>query len=171
MHFGEYHDRDAPVCRGRSAQFSHKPRKTFQVRFVAACAKGHLTDFPWVEWVFEGEQGKWTPDGNDRWITLKSSGSASLMGMQVCAEQLGADGKVEVVRTRSLAGAFGTGTADSDDATSPTESPLSRVGVTCNGANPVLATGTMQRPAHGCGEHLQAILKNATNIYFPNVVS
>lgn len=170
MHYGEYHDRDAPVCKGRG-RHEHKPRKTFQVRFVAACPRGHLTDFPWVQWVFGGEQGTWMPDGAGKWLTLKSSGSASLMGMQVCAEQLGAGGKVEVVRTRSMAGAFGSGTADSDDASSPTESPLSRVGVTCNGANPVLATGTMQRPAPGCGEHLQAILKNATNIYFPSVVS
>lgn len=170
MHFGEYHDRGAPVCRGRGAN-EHKPRKAFQVRFVAACPRGHLTDFPWVEWVFEGKQESWAPNGKDKWLTLKSSGSASLMGMQVCAEQLGTGGKVEVVRVRSLAGAFGSGTTDSDDASSLTESPLSRVGVTCNGTNPVLATGTIQRPAPGCGEHLQAILKNATNIYFPNVVS
>jgi hypothetical protein len=170
MHAGEYHDRDAPVCRGRG-QHEHKPRKTFQVRFVVACHRGHLTDFPWVEWVFGGKQGTWMPDGAGKWLTLKSSGSASLMGMQVCAEQVGTGGKVEAVRTRSLAGAFGSGTADSDDASSPTESPLSRIGVTCKGANPVLASGTMQRPASGCGEHLQTILKNATNIYFPKVVS
>lgn len=170
MHFGEYHDRDAPVCRGRGTN-EHKPRKTFQVRFVTACSRGHLADFPWVEWVFGGEQGAWTPDGVAKWLTLKSSGSASLMGMQVCAEQMSVEGKVEVIRIRSLAGAFGSGAADSDDTSLTTESPLSRIGVTCNGANPVLATGTMQRPAPGCGEHVQAILKNATNIYFPNVVS
>ena len=169
MHFGEYHDRDAPVCRGRGSH-DHKPRKTFQVRFVAACPRGHLTDFPWVEWVFSGKRNGWEPDGISKWLTLKSSGSASLMGMQVCAEQLVGGEKIEIVQHRSLAGAFGSGSTG-DESTSPTESPLSRIGVTCNGANPVLATGTMQRPAPGCGEHLQAILRNATNIYFPNVVS
>jgi hypothetical protein len=171
MHFGEYHDRDAPVCRGRAGDHSHPPRKTFQVRFVAACPKGHLTDFPWVEWVFEGKHGTWSPDGIDRWLTLKSSGSASLMGMQVCAEQRSPGGKIEIVSKRSLAGSFGSGASDSDESSSVTESPLSRIGVTCNGANPVLATGTELRPAPGCGEHLQVVLKNATNIYFPNVVS
>lgn len=169
MHFGEYHDRDAPVCRGRTSEFSHPPRKTFQVRFVAACPKGHLTDFPWLEWVFEGDHGKWFPDGVNRWLTLKSSGSASLMGMQVSAEQRGTGGKIEIVSKRSLGGAFGSGA--SDEVSSVTDSPLSRIGVTCNGANPVLATGTELRPAPGCGEHLQVLLKNATNIYFPNVVS
>jgi hypothetical protein len=171
MHFGEYHDRDVPVCRGRTDEHSHPPRKTFQVRFVAACSKGHLTDFPWVEWVFEGKQGAWAPDGMERWLTLKSSGSASLMGMQVSAEQRGPSGKIDVVSKRSLAGAFGSSASEGDEASSATESPLSRVGVTCNGANPVLATGTELRPAPGCGEHLQVVLKNATNIYFPNVVS
>jgi len=168
MHFGEYHDRDAPVCTGRG-QHAHKPRKTFQVRFVAACSKGHLTDFPWVEWVFEGSPGSWRADGIERWLTLKSSGSASLMGMQISAEeQLGET--VRLVRTRTLAGSFGSGGAEGDDADEQ-ESPLSRIGVRCKGQNPVLAIGTEQRPAPGCGEHLQAILKNATNIYFSNVVS
>lgn len=170
MHYGEYHDRGAPECTGRG-QHEHRGRTTFQVRFVTACPKGHLNDFPWVEWVFGGEQQNWMPDGEEKWLTLKSSGSASLMGMQIRAEQLGNGNKVEVVRTRSLAGAFGNATAGSDDAASTIESPLSRIGVSCTGVNPVLATGTRQRPAPGCGEHLQAILKSATNIYFPNVVS
>ena len=168
MHFGEYHDRDAPVCAGRG-QHVHKPRKTFQVRFVAACSKGHLTDFPWVEWVFEGKSGAWEADGIERWLTLKSSGSASLMGMQVSAEERLGEA-VRLVKNRTLAGAFGSGVSEGDQA-SAQESPLSRIGVRCRGENPVLAIGTAQRPAPGCGEHLQAILKNATNIYFSNVVS
>src|SRR5690554_1473406 len=165
MHFGEYHDRDAPMCTGRGPHV-HKPRKTFQVRFVAACSKGHLTDFPWVEWVFEGNSGSWRADGIERWLTLKSSGSASLMGMQVSAEEQVGE-TVQLVKTRTLAGAFGSGVPEAD----AQESPLSRIGVRCRGENPVLAIGTGQRPAPGCGEHLQAILKNATNIYFSNVVS
>ncbi len=166
MHFGEYHDRDAPMCTGRGPNV-HKPRKTFQVRFVAACPKGHLTDFPWVEWVFEGNSGAWRPDGIERWLTLKSSGSASLMGMQVSAEELLGE-TVRLVKNRTLSGAFGSGLSEGSETQ---ESPLSRIGVLCKGENPVLAIGTGQRPAPGCGAHLQAILKNATNIYFSNVVS
>lgn len=143
--------------------------KTFQVRFVAACSKGHLTDFPWVEWVFEGNAGAWSPDGVERWLTLKSSGSASLMGMQVSAEEMQGE-TVRLVKTRTLAGAFGNGVSEGDE-TGAEESPLSRIGVRCRGENPVLAVGTAQRPAPGCGEHLRAILKNATNIYFSDVVS
>jgi len=92
--------------------------------------------------------------------------------MQVSAEQRSPDGKVKVVKKRSLAGAFGNAaTVDDEEDSSKQESPLSRIGVYCTGANPVLATGTEQRPAPGCREHLQVVLKNATNIYFPNVVS
>lgn len=166
MHFGEYHDRDAPVCTGRGPH-AHKPRKTFQVRFVAACQKGHLTDFPWVEWVFEGNAGGWRSDGVARWLTLKSSGSASLMGMQVSAEELLGE-TVRLVKNRTLSGAFGGGASEGADSQ---EFPLSRIDVLCKGENPVLAIGTGQRPAPGCGANLQAILKNATNIYFSNVVS
>jgi len=170
MHYGEYHDRDAPKCTGRSNTNSHNSRKTFQVRFVVACPKGHLTDFPWVEWVFNGKQGAWKPDGADRWLTLKSSGSASLSGVQIWAEQLEPDGKINVVAKRSLAGVF-TSTELTSGAYSEKISALSSIGITCNGTNPVLATGTEQRPALGCGEQLHTILKNTTSIYFPNVVS
>lgn len=170
MYYAQYHDRQAPECRGRGDKKSHPPRRTFQVRFVAACPKGHLTDFPWLEWIFEGKPGDWIPDGVSKWLTLKSSGSASLLGMQVSAEECGTSGEIRVVKTNRLAGAFGSISADAS-AAADFESPLSRVGVTCDGLNPVLAIGTERRPGEGCGQHLQAILRNATNIYFSNVVS
>lgn len=170
MHRAEFHDKVAPVCMGRGSNKHKKPVKTHQVRFVAACSHGHLTDFPWVEWVFDGKQGDWLPDGIDKWLTLKSSGSASLMGMQVYAEKLNSNGSIDVVRYRSLAGSFGSGVAVEDNSGNVT-SPLSQIGVVCTGENPVIGVGTIQRPAPGCGQNLQVILKNATNIYFPNVVS
>ncbi len=169
MHRGQYHDRGAPECRGKPGGVAHAPRRAFQVRFVAACPRGHLTDFPWLAWVFEGSSGDWHPDGVSKWLSLKSSGGASLMSMQISAEQRTVNG-IEVVKRRSLAGSFGSG-SPTDASGSQSDSPLSHVGVTCDGSNPVLATGTEQRPAPGCGQHLQVILKNATNIYFSNVVS
>lgn len=171
MHRGEYHDRDAPVCKGKPGGVSHAPRRTFQVRFVAACEKGHITDFPWLAWVFGGDSGGWFPDsGVSRWLTLQSLGSASIMGMQIAAEQCKANGGVETVRKRTLHGAIGS-SATVDSQASDVDSPLSRVGIVCDGTNPVLATGTEQRPAQGCGHALRGVLRNATNIYFSNVVS
>lgn len=175
MHEGRYHDRDAPVCEGPIASGGeagnkHPRRKTFQVRFVAACTKGHIQDFPWVEWVFEGKPAGWVPDGVDRWLRMTSSGSASLAGVAVQAEERGENGRPKVMARRTLAGAFST---DADPAGGTNvRTALSQLGVNCSGINPVLAIGTELRPAPGnCGEPLFALLKSAANLYFPSVVS
>ncbi|MBK9327295.1 MAG: DUF1998 domain-containing protein [Hydrogenophilales bacterium] len=175
MHKGRYHDRDAPICEGPIATGSeagnrHPRRKTFQVRFVAACTKGHIQDFPWVEWVFEGKPSGWKPDGVDRWLRMTSSGSASLAGVAVQAEERGENGRSRVVARRTLAGAI-TSTADPSGGEND-NTPLSQLGVNCTGVNPVLAIGTELRPAPGnCGKPLFALLKSAANLYFPSVVS
>lgn len=175
MHKGQYHHRDAPVCEGPiatggDAGKKHAKRKTFQVRFVAACRKGHIQDFPWVDWIFEGKAAGWEPDGINRWLRMTSSGSASLAGVAVQAEERGEDGRTRVVKRRTLAGAFSSET----DSAGGTEvrTALSRLGTDCIGINPVLATGTESRPApNNCGEPLFALLKSAANLYFPSVVS
>ncbi|MDT3706279.1 MAG: DUF1998 domain-containing protein [Thiobacillus sp.] len=175
MHKGRYHDRDAPFCKGpistgAEAGKMHPPRKTFQVRFVAACTKGHIQDFPWVEWVFEGKPGGWEPDGVERWLRMTSSGTASLAGVMVLAEERGESGRSSVVARRSLAGAFTT-EADPAGGTG-VSTALSQMGANCTGVNPVLAIGSELRPAPGnCGEPLFALLKSAANLYFPSVVS
>ena len=175
MHKGRYHDRDAPVCEGPIATGSdackkHPRRKTFQVRFVAACAKGHIQDFPWVEWVFEGKPAGWEPDGVDRCLRMTTMGSASLAGVFVQAEEREENGRHRVVARRSLAGAFTTD-ADPNGGTH-VSTALSQLGTNCTGINPVLAIGTELRPAPGnCGEPLYAQLKSAANLYFPSVVS
>lgn len=175
MQKGQYHHRASPFCEGPIATGSdagkkHASRKTFQVRFVAVCKKGHLQDFPWVEWIFDGKAAGWEPDGIDRWLRMTSSGSASLAGVSVHAEERGENGSSKVVAKRNLAGAFMT------ESTSPNSpdivTALSQIGANCTGINPVLAIGTKLRPApNNCGEPLFALLKSAANIYFPSVVS
>lgn len=175
MHKGQYHHREAPFCDGPIASGSdlgkiHTRRKTFQVRFVAVCKKGHIQDFPWIEWIFDGKAAGWVPDGVTRWLRMTSSGSASLAGVTVQAEERTENGLPRVVAKRTLAGAFMTEhvTPGSLDVTSA----LSHVGANCTGINPVLAIGTELRPApNNCGEPLFALLKSAANIYFPSVVS
>lgn len=174
MHKGRYHDRDAPICEGPIATGSeagnrHTRRRTFQVRFVAACRKGHIQDFPWVDWVFDGKGAGWEPDGDERWLRMTSSGSASLAGVAVQAEERDESGRLRVVARRTLAGAF---TTDADPVNgTEVKTALSHLGVYCTGINPVLATGTDLRPAPACGEPLFALLKSAANLYFPSVVS
>lgn len=177
MHKGRYHDRDAPVCQGpistgADAGKPHPRRKTFQVRFIAACQKGHIQDFPWVEWVFDGNAAGWVPDGEDRYLRMTTMGSASLAGVFVQAEERVGSGKHRVVARRSLAGAFTTTNGADPTGGSNVSTALSELGANCTGINPVLAIGTELRPAPGnCGEPLFALLKSAANLYFPSVVS
>ena len=43
--------------------------------------------------------------------------------------------------------------------------------IVCSGDNPVLGVGSKVRPSTGCGSQLYVLLKNASNVYFPSVVS
>lgn len=141
-------------------------RSTYQVRFVVACRGGHIQDFPWVEWLFQNPNPAWKPDGTSRWLRMRTSGSASLAGVVVTAEEPSPTG-AKVIEKRTLAGVF-----DADFSPNSTKkTPLEMIGVSCTGINPVLAIGSELRPATGCGEPLFALLRNASNLYFPKTVS
>ena len=170
MHPSEYHHSSPPICRGPIGSGEkngepHSPRKTIQVRFVAACARGHLTDFPWLQWLFKESNPQWKPDGESRWLRMRSSGSASLTGVEVRAEERISGGGIRVVERRTLAGAFGS------DATTGSGSAFSKIGVTCSGHNPAMAIGHSSIDAPGCGQELHPLLRGASNLYFPQVVS
>lgn len=170
LHRAEYHHSSPPTCRGPVGSGSgsgsdHSVRKTIQVRFVAACQSGHLTDFPWLQWLFKDCNPAWQPDGELRWLRMRSSGSASLTGVEVRAEERGEGGAIRLVGRRTLAGAF------ERDASSGTPSALSKIGVMCVGHNPAMAIGDSAMNAPGCGQELHPLLRGASNLYFPQVVS
>jgi len=174
MYRGSYHQTAAPVCKGpistgKDAGKEHPKRRTFQVRFVAACTKGHIQDFPWLEWVFKGDAGGWEPNGEERWLRMTSSGSASLAGVAVQAEEYDSNRKIKVVARRTLGAAMAREQDPTEDG--DTKTGLSQINVNCTGINPVLAIGTELRPAPGCGQPLFVLLKNAANLYFSSVVS
>lgn len=171
MHLARYHDITPPTCRGpvgsgAGGGTEHPPRKTVQVRFVAACEKGHLQDLPWLEWLFQQPDPSWKPDGNSRWLRMRSTGSASLTGVELRAEERGSGGGIILVEKRSLGGAFHM------DDTDPSQSAFTRLGIKCEGHNPALGIGNnTSLPLPGCGEVLQPLLRGASNLYFPQVVS
>ncbi len=171
MHLARYHDIAAPTCRGPvgsggESGGEHSFRKTVQVRFVSACKKGHLQDFPWLEWLFKQPNPDWQPDGSSRWLRMRSTGSASLTGVEVRAEEKGANGGIRLVEKRTLAGAFET------DPSTGSPSALAKLGIRCEGHNPVLAIGKHgATPLPGCGQELYPLLRGASNLYFPQVVS
>lgn len=171
MHLARYHDVMAPSCKGpvgsgEGIGGEHSSRKTVQVRFVAACKKGHLQDFPWVEWLFKQPNPDWQPDGITRWIRMRSTGSASLTGVEVRAEERDHNSKIRVIERRTLAGAF------EGDPTSGSASAFTKIGILCEGHNPVLAIGKHSiSPLPGCGQELYSLLRGASNLYFSQVVS
>lgn len=117
------------------------------VRFVAACQRGHIQDFPFVEWVHRGQP--WSD--NCRLRLLAGRSSAGLSGIKInctCGE------------SRSLGGIF--------DFNDERGGALHRIGCDCLGFRPWL--GEWENPP-GCGEFLQVVQRGASNVYFPHVVS
>jgi hypothetical protein len=167
MFESRYHIRSAPMCEGPIGSGGekgklHKPRRTVQVRFVAACTAGHLRDFPWIEWLGL-DPVEWDGTRKDRWLRMLSTGSASISGVVVVAERMfGSEIKEEA--RKSLAGAF---SVESSGATA-----FTRMGLMCDGQNPALGIGDGGTdPAESCGENLRAVLRGASNLYFGDVRS
>ncbi|MDH6241159.1 hypothetical protein M2125_000966 [Polynucleobacter sphagniphilus] len=171
MFASKYHHTSAPKCTGligtgKDAGKSHPDRLTVQVRFVAACKHGHLQDFPWLEWVFKTNNPDWDTNDPKCWLRMTSKGSASLAGVEISAERLIGENKIEVVAKRSLAGAF------EGDSASDGPSAFTKMKLFCSGHNPVLAIGeNSSSDKLVCGENLYPLLRGASNLYFPNVVS
>lgn len=123
-------------------------RKPFliPVRVVAICVKGHVEDFPFLEWTHRGTAG----DGEHLLRFLAGRSSASLAGIRIQCSC----GKAE-----TLAGAF-----DFD----PEEGGrLHRMSIDCSGDRPWL--GESGGAAGRCGEYLRVVQRGATNVHFADV--
>ena len=116
-------------------------------RFIAVCPKGHIEDFPFMEWVHR--EGTW--DHTHKLRLLPGRSSASLSGIKVQCSC----GKAE-----SMTGTFNFHTK--------TGGALHRIGYDCSGAAPWLGVkGQRGR----CGEYLRVVQRGASNVYFPLTVS
>ncbi len=116
-------------------------------RFVAVCLKGHIEDFPFMEWLHR--DGSW--DQTHKLRLLPGRSSASLSGIKVQCNC----GKAKTM----------TGTFNFD---SETGGALHSIGHDCSGGTPWL--GTEGRRGQ-CGEYLRVVQRGASNIYFPLTVS
>lgn len=117
------------------------------VRFVTACPKGHIQDFPFISWVHRGQPGA---DGC-RLRLMAGRSSAGLTGIKITCT---------CGQSRSLGGIF--------DFNDQKGGALHRIGCDCQGFRPWL--GEWENPS-GCGEFLQVVQRGASNAYFPHVVS
>jgi hypothetical protein len=122
------------------------------VRFISVCAGGHLSEFPWKEWIGCQCAG----DGD---LLLTDRGGSELESITVkCAScPAGSTGR----NGRSLAGT----TAKPDPGE---QSAFRRAGISCPGDRPWLGEGANQLP---CGHDLIGALINQTNLYFGRTIS
>jgi hypothetical protein len=148
------YDSQKPTCSGLSFDSGRSckdlpPRqrqKLIPVRFIAICPKhGHIEDFPFMEWVHNGE----TPEGFHNLRLRAGRSSGALTGIEITCN-CGA--------YKTMGGAFN-------------ENALIKIGVTCSGGRPWLGEEKDRGNAKHCGEELRVVQKGASNVYFAQVRS
>jgi hypothetical protein len=172
MHMAKPHDLAPPECKGpigtgKQKGEMHNPRKTTPVRFVAACANGHLQDFPWVDWLTSENSvaNKWRPNNADKWLRMYQTEALAIGSIRIGAEEMGSDGKIKIVmRPVPMTGVF------SQDEERGFH--LQKKGIECSGNNPALPIRNRETVNHAdCKEPLRVLLTGATNLYFPVIAS
>lgn len=147
------YDSQKPTCSGVSFGSGRtcneiperKRQRLIPVRFIAICPKGHIEDFPFIEWVHDGA----TPEGQHNLRLRAGRSSGALSGIEITCS-CGA--------YKTMAGAFN-------------ENSLTKIGVTCSGGRPWLGEEKDRGNVKHCGEELRVVQKGASNVYFSQVRS
>lgn len=127
-----------PDCSGRS---NKDIVFVVPVRFVLACKRGHLDDFPWDKFLIHKEGC----NHNNGFLLLKSE-RAGISGLVLSCPECGS--------SRSLEGFF-------------TRKMISENGIECSGRRPWLNLYDEQK----CSEKPRVVQRGASNLYFPLVKS
>lgn len=128
------------------------------VRFIAACAGGHLCEFPWKQWIGCECQG----DGG---LVLTDRGGSELSSIVVRCTTCPEGSRAR--RGRSLAGTTKR-PARPAEGERPEQSAFQHAGISCPGDRPWLGEGANEP---NCPHPLIGALINQTNIYFPKTLS
>ncbi len=115
------------------------------VRFIVACASGHISDFPWSNWAHGDRKACGQEPGT---LFLVSTGGAGLEGIKVECSKCGS--------FRTMKGAFNP------------KRFAERTGLTCSGDRPWLGPDAGEP---NCREPFQVVQRGASNVYFPHLVS
>jgi hypothetical protein len=127
---------------------ARKPR-VVPVRFVAVCPKGHIEDFPFMEWVHGGAV---LTDPDNHELRYKAGRSAALSG---------------VVIECSCGKRANLGRAFNYDA--ETGGALHSIGHDCQGAQPWLGISSYE--GSYCGSFLRVVQRGGSNVYFAQTFS
>lgn len=115
------------------------------VRFVSVCSAGHLSEFPWKEWIDCSCE-------SDSTLVLQDRGGSDLTSIMVSCKSCG--------KKRSLSGS----TTRPDDGMA---GPFEKRGITCSGNRPWLG----DKATEICSAPLSGALINQSNLYFPRTIS
>lgn len=141
---------DCKTCKER--------RKMIQVPFVIVCNHGHISDFPWREWVHEDENT--SCDGQMRLIT---TGGATLDSLKVrcsCNKERPLKGIMTKKNNKNY----------EEEGISELSIKLNENGnlYKCPGHKPWC--GSLIE-SENCDSYPVAVLKNSINVYYPNTIS
>src|SRR5699024_10350527 len=141
---------DCKVCK--------ESRRMIQVPFVMICREGHISDFPWREWVHKDEHT--SCDGQ---MSLITTGGATLDSLKV---------KCSCNKERSLKGIMTrkNNPNDEEEGISELSKKLNENGdlYKCPGHKPWY--GSLSE-SENCFSNPVAALKNSINVYYPNTIS
>lgn len=169
MEYVPLHQQRPPRCQGfpfadgRSCKAlpEKKRPKLMPVRFVAVCEKGHIEDFPFMEWAHT-EDGHWGGIKGECQLRFRAGVSAaSLAGVVIEC--------VKCKKKRSMSNAFDFRNG---------QGPLAKMDppLHCQGGAPwkgiILPKwrdGTSSQPS--CGQPLRVVQRGGSNVYLPRVVS
>ncbi|WP_374055836.1 DrmB family protein [Rossellomorea sp. FM04394] len=135
-----------------------KQMKMIQVPFVMVCSEGHISDFPWIEWVHGDEN----TSCNGR-MRILSTGGATLDSLKV---------KCTCNAERSLKGIMSRKTYSDDDENvselSRSLNKFERKLYQCPGNKPWYGS---DKDKEVCTSYPVAVLKNSINVFYPNTIS
>lgn len=115
------------------------------IRFISVCIKGHIEDFPFLEWVHNKKNKVITAECN---LRFQVSGSTTALDAI----------KIHCIHCNIYVSMKG----------SIREGSLRNI-KQCSGQRPWL--GEVDDEAKGCGEDLIVVQRGAANVYFPNIKS
>lgn len=137
MEYRYFGDKEGKKC-------TNCKRRLVPSRFLCACKKGHLEDFPYDWWVHNGNPYDCTePERHDKLSIEFSSKSGGLESIIIKCNSCG--------KTRSMAGCMSNGALK---------------GYRCKGIRPWLGLKKEFRDPVPCSEELHTVQRGASNVYF-----
>jgi len=134
-------------------------KKMTQVPFVIVCSQGHISDFPWREWVHSDENAVCGGP-----MKLLSTGGTTLDSLKVKCSGCGKERQLRGIMTRRAEDGDDNGISMLSRMLNNDKEKLYQ----CPGTTPWFGSEKDREP---CSCYPIAVLKNASNVYFPRTLS